>query len=132
MLRGVMGLIEKDGKFLFGTEAKEVSYKGKWRLLGGKLEGNENAEETMVRESMEESGVKIKVIGFLGEIKCEGDRGDIIVEMCYSKWVSGELKPAPREIGILKWFSLEEAKKLDKDMVSTKALELFKKKQDKI
>lgn len=127
-----MGLIEKDGKFLFGIEAKEVPYKGKWRLLGGKLDGDENAEEAMVRESMEESGVKIKVIGFLGEIKCEGDKGDIIVEMCYSKWVSGEPKPAPREIGILKWFNLEEAKKIDKDMVSAKALELFEKKKNKI
>ncbi len=128
MLKGVMGLIEKDRKFLFGIEAKEVPYKGKWRLLGGKLDGDENAEEAMIRESMEEAGVKIKVLGFLGEMKCKGDKGEIIVEMCYSKWISGELKPAAREIDILKWFSLEEAKKLETDIVSAKALELFEKK----
>jgi len=122
-----MGLIEKEDKFLFGIEAKEGPFKGKWRLLGGKLEGNENAEEAMVRESMEEACVEVKVIDFLGEMK--GEVGDIIVKMCHSRWISGVPAPAVREIKTLKWFTLEEAKRLDKDNISAKALDLFEKKQ---
>lgn len=119
-----MGLIEKNGKFLFGIEAKDGPSKGKWRLLGGKLEEGENAFEAMVRESLEEASIKIEVKEFLGKIK--GDiHPDIIVHMCYSKWISGELKAAPREINLLKWFTLEEAKRLDKDMISTEAVNLF-------
>ena len=58
-----MGLIEKEGKI-----------KGKWRLLGGKLEEGENSVDAMVRESFEEAGIKIEVVSFLGKIK--GDIGE--------------------------------------------------------
>ncbi len=118
-----MGLIEKDGKFLFGIEAKEGKAKGKWRLPGGKLEEGENSAQAMIRETLEETNIKIEVKFFLGEIK--GDIGGFMVDMCYAKWVSGDPKPATREFDKLEWFTLEEAKKLDKDMISTKTLKLF-------
>jgi len=127
MLRGIMGLVEKEGKFLFGIEAKEGKAKGKWRLLGGKLEEGENSTQAMIRESFEEAAIKVEVKYSLGEIK--GDIGDIIVDiivdMCYTKWIAGKLKPAPREFEKLEWFTLEEAKKLDKDMITTETLKLF-------
>ena len=76
-----MGLIEKEGKYLFGIEAKE------------------------------------------GKIK--GDVREIIVDMCYAKWLSGKPKPAPREFDNLEWFTLEEAKKLDKDRISAEISRIF-------
>ncbi len=118
-----MGLIEKQGKFLFGIEAKKGIHYGKWKLLGGKLEENETAEQAMIREAFEEANIKIEVKSFLGEMK--GDVGNIIVQMCFAKYLSGEPKATPREIETLKWFSLEEARKLEKDTISTEALKLF-------
>ena len=128
-MKGVMGLIEKKGKFLFGIEAKEGPRQGKWRLLGGKLEGNESASEAMIRECLEEAQIKIEVKDFLGEIA--GDLNEIMVEICYTKWISGKIKANPSEIGSLKWFTLEEAKKLDKDKISARALILFEEKYRK-
>lgn len=128
-MRGVMGLIEKDGKFLFGIEAKEGPRQGKWRLLGGKLEANENASEAMIRECFEEAQIKVEVKDFLGELA--GDLNEIIVDICYAKWISGITKANPREIESLQWFKLEEAKKLDKDNISAKALVLFEEKYKK-
>ena len=118
-----MGLIEKKGKFLLGIEAKNNPRKGKWRLLGGKVEANENAEEAMVRECQEEANIKVKVKKFLGEAM--GDANEIIVELCHSEWISGELKANPREISSLQWFTLEQAKNLEKDKITAEGLRLF-------
>jgi 8-oxo-dGTP diphosphatase len=118
-----MGLIEKDGMFLLGIEAKDGPRKGKWRLLGGKLEGDETAEHAMIRECMEEAEIKVEVTSFLGEMK--GDKDEIIVDLCHSILISGDPKPATREIEDLKWFSLAEAKSLDSDRITKQAFLLF-------
>lgn len=39
---------------------------GKWTLPGGHLEFGESLEDTAVRETKEETGVSIRVIGFVG------------------------------------------------------------------
>lgn len=122
-MKGIMGLIEKDGKFLFGIESKESPRKGKWRLLGGKLEGNESSEHAMIRECLEEANIKVKVQNFLGNVTIEA--GDITIDLCVCKWVFGEVKAKVDEISKLEWFSIEEAKKLDKDYVSELALKMY-------
>jgi len=45
--------------------------------------------------------------------------------LCYAKWVLGNPKPKLNELNKLQWFSLKEARKLDKDDVSKLALRLF-------
>ena len=122
-MKGIMGLIEKDNKFLFGIESKKSKINGKWRLLGGKLEENETSEEAMIRECLEEANIQVKLEKFLGHVKIERD--DMTIDLCHTHWISGNLKPKLNEIGKLGWFSLEEAKALDKDKVSELALSLF-------
>jgi len=121
--KGVMGLIEKDGKFLFGIESKASPIQGKWRLLGGKLEQGENAEQAMIRECMEEANIRVRIEKFFGNVTI--DKNDITIDLCHTKWDSGNPSPKLNEISQLEWFSLEEAKKLDKDNVSELALGLF-------
>jgi 8-oxo-dGTP pyrophosphatase MutT (NUDIX family) len=122
-MKGVMGIIERDGKFLFGVEMKDTSYKGKWRLLGGKLEGKESSKQAMARECLEEAGVRVSVGKIFANVWIEMQ--NITIDLCHCKFLSGELKPKADEIGKLGWFSLEEARKLDKDSVSQLALSLY-------
>lgn len=122
-MKGIMGLIEKDGKFLFGIESKDCPFKGKWRLLGGKLEQGETYEQAMIRECLEEASIKVQVEKSLGNVMIA--QKDLTINLCHARWASGNPKPKLDEISNLKWFSLEEARSLDKDDVSEFALSLF-------
>ncbi|OGK15480.1 DNA mismatch repair protein MutT, partial [Candidatus Roizmanbacteria bacterium RIFCSPHIGHO2_01_FULL_39_12b] len=60
---GVGVLVVKDGKTLFGKR-KNAHGDGLWCFPGGHLELNESWEECAVRETMEETGLKIKNVRF--------------------------------------------------------------------
>lgn len=123
--KGVMGVIEKDNKILLGIEAKDTPYKGLWRFLGGKLEGNETPEQAMIRETKEEADIKIRVKKFIGTVK--GTVNDIMIDICVTEWLEGDIKPNKREFSELRWFTLEEAKILKKDPVTTQFFEVYEK-----
>jgi 8-oxo-dGTP pyrophosphatase MutT (NUDIX family) len=59
--RGVYGYVEVDGKILM---VKDVRV-GRWELPGGAVDPGENDEEALIREIMEETGLKVKKIGKL-------------------------------------------------------------------
>ena len=121
MVEGVLGLVVKDGKFLLGIEAKNVPNKGKWRLLGGKLERGENAVHAFEREVMEEADIRVKVVKSLGHKK--GTYVPIKLHIVLSEYLEGEPSPAVREIRQLKYFSLEEIKNIEMDSVSREVFE---------
>lgn len=58
---GVGVIIQKDGKFLLGKRMGSHG-EGCWCFPGGHLEGNEAVEDCAIRETEEETGVKIKNI----------------------------------------------------------------------
>ena len=60
---GVGILIIKNGKVLFGKR-KNAHGDGSWCFPGGHLEFNESWEECAIRETFEETGLKIKNIHF--------------------------------------------------------------------
>ncbi|MBW2993349.1 NUDIX hydrolase [Candidatus Woesearchaeota archaeon] len=104
-------IIEKDSRFLLGKRSKEP-YLGEWTFPGGKIEYNEKAEDAIIREVKEEIGVDFEpseFIGYLDEIPTEKGH-------CVSLWfkgaIKGEPKPDNKEISEIKWFTLEELKKV--------------------
>jgi len=125
--KGVMGIIKKENKILLGIEAKDTPYHGMWRLLGGKLEGNETHAEAMIRETKEEADIDIKVINFIGRVK--GTLNDVMIDICVAEWIEGEIKPNAREFKELRWFTLEEAKPLKKDHITEQFFEAYEKSQ---
>jgi len=60
---GVGVCIMKDRKILFGKR-KNAHGEGCWCFPGGHLELNESWEECAIRETMEETGIKIKNLRF--------------------------------------------------------------------
>ena len=93
----------KDGKILSTlSKGKDTYY-----IPGGKREGNETDEETLVRECKEELTIDIirNTIKYYGtfEAQAHGKAEGILVKMtCYMAEFEGELKPNS-EIHEMKW-----------------------------
>ena len=93
----------KDGKILSTlSKGKDTYY-----IPGGKREGNETDEETLIRECKEELDIDIKrdTIKYYGTFKAQahGKVEGILVKMtCYIAEFKGELK-ASSEIQEMKW-----------------------------
>lgn len=85
-------VIEKDGKVLFQRRADN----GKWGLIGGLVEMNETYAQAAVREAWEETGLEVKLTGFLGifhnhdMVWANGDAAHVISAMYTAEIVSGE------------------------------------------
>ncbi len=114
-LGGAVVYAQKDGKIYLAFVHDIFAH---WTLSKGKLEGEENEEEGMVREIREELGIDVVVKGKIGEneyIASDPKRGKIrkhvsyfLAETKYQKLVlgsSGGLQDA-------RWFSLEEIPEL--------------------
>lgn len=93
----------KDGKILSTlSKGKDTYY-----IPGGKREGNETDEETLIRECKEELDIDIKkdTIKYYGtfEAQAHGKAEGILVKMtCYMAEFKGQLK-ASSEIQEMKW-----------------------------
>ena len=113
----------KENKFLMLLNKKL----NKWVPAGGKVDNCETPDEAAVRECMEETGVKIKLVGERPEI--EGGLITPLGSQCnvlkpgirehvdlvyYGEPVEGtELKMSEREASGIGWFTIEEIENLD-------------------
>jgi len=122
-MKGVLGVIRRDGLFLLGTESKNTPLKGKWRLLGGKLEEGESAERALIRELNEEAGISIRVVNHLGTRK--GSINPMDIDVLLAEHTQGGLVPNEKEIGELKYFTYDEILALDIDRLSRQIIEDF-------
>jgi 8-oxo-dGTP diphosphatase len=118
-LQGVIGVIEKDGKYLFGLESKDSPIKGKWRLLGGKLEAGESPRQALVRELREEAGIEVMIDGYVANF--DGTHRDISIDVYYGRYVSGEMKPKLDENSRIGWFDFKEIIGMNIETLSDKA-----------
>jgi len=107
-------------------------YHGAWGFPGGAIEENEQPLEAAIRETLEETGIKIDIISDRPIVmSCIEATGNHVIKLAYiSKYRSGKINTS-RDSGTsdAKWFSLEEINKLNttpltKEM-SKKALELL-------
>ena len=85
-------LIIRDGKILFQRRTDN----GQWGLIGGLLEMNETCEQAALREIREETGLEVKLTGFLGiyhnhnMVWSNGDAAHVLSAMFTASIVSGE------------------------------------------
>ena len=107
-----IALIEiKDGKVLSTrSKGKDVYY-----FPGGKRDGEESDEETLIREIKEELDVEVKVetIKYYGKFEAQAhgkDEGVLVQMTCYMAEYSGELVPSS-EVEELVWFSYKDKDK---------------------
>ncbi|MBM3465366.1 MAG: NUDIX domain-containing protein [Armatimonadetes bacterium] len=99
-------LIENDrGEVLLGRRALPP-FRGWWGIVGGFVEGAEHPEETAVREVLEETGLRVRLVGLHGIwMDRYGKTGDYTVNIMFrARIISGDLCPAD-DVLELRWFA---------------------------
>jgi len=117
-------IIERDGKFLLVQEA--VTERGKWNQPAGWLDFGEKIVAGAKREAEEETGLKLKIIGFLGvysivkqenhNTKHPAATKHAIKLIFVAKPLSSKIKFDPQELLAAEWFTLAEIKKMKRKL----------------
>lgn len=51
--------------------------RGRWSVPGGKIEPGETDQQALIREVVEETGLRISVLGYLGSVRRPGPAGAV-------------------------------------------------------
>jgi len=100
--RTVAAIIEFPDERILLERRATVAFKGYWALPGGRLEPGETSEEAVVREVMEEVGLRVEILAKIGEYKEAGVKDgveyDYDVTCYYVAPVGGKVSIQPREV----------------------------------
>jgi 8-oxo-dGTP diphosphatase len=108
-----MVLVE-NGKVVLIKRAFEP-FKGQWAIPGGRLEGDENAEQCAIREMKEETGFDIAIVKLTGLYSDPArDPRKIIAAGFLVRRIGGEMR-AGDDAGEAQWFSLSDLPQLCSD-----------------
>lgn len=94
-------LIKRDDKFL----CLKLSYHDGYGLPGGLVNGNENLEETLIREVKEETGFDVQTNKYLGSVSSPF-KSIPSLSAVYAVTVTGEQKESKE--GSLHWLTKDE------------------------
>ena len=114
MKKTTLCYIRKNGKLLllFRNRKEHDPNEGKWVGIGGKFEEGETAEECLLREVKEETGLLLTSFYFHGVISFRSDRWEPEDMYLFSSdGFEGEIAEDCPE-GILRWIPEEEVLKL--------------------
>jgi len=95
----------RDGRVLLARRGVQPR-KGKWDIPGGFVNAGESAEQAVIRETLEETNLRIRLVDYLGSIPdVYGNRAVQTLNFCFAAAViSG--KPQPKsDVAELCWFS---------------------------
>jgi ADP-ribose pyrophosphatase YjhB (NUDIX family) len=103
-------IIEEKGKVLL-IKRKFDPWKGLWQCPAGFVEWDETPQETAIRETEEEVGVKVKLSGIFDvRLITDDPRGNIIVVFFKGEIVGG-VPRAGDDASEVCWFSLDDLPK---------------------
>jgi len=121
------GIIIKDQKILL-VKRKNDPFKDKWALPGGFVEYGEKTEDAIMREVLEETGLRTKINQLAGVYSDPNrdPRGHTITIVYTLDIIGGELK-AGDDASDVKFFNAEELPKLsfDHDKIIDETLQRF-------
>jgi len=108
----VDGIIVRKGKLVLIQRAYEP-FKGRYALPGGFVELGEKTEEAVVREALEETGLRTKVKRLVGVYSSpdRDPRGHVVSSVYELKVLGGKLKTSD-EVKMIKSFALTNLPKL--------------------
>lgn len=104
-------VVERHGRVLLARRALEP-HKGAWDLPGGFLREDEHPEEGARREILEETGLRVRVLGLLGiymDRYGSGESAPWILNIYYHAEPLDDADPQPADdVSSLAWFAPEE------------------------
>lgn len=98
----------KNGKVLLGKR-NIAPYKGELDTIGGFMQIKESAEETAKREFLEETGVKISKLEYLGSAWGTYEPGEYTTGLNYIVRLNKEKLKAQDDISSLVWIPINKA-----------------------
>lgn len=122
-------VIEKDNKILL-VKRNHEPFNQYWTLPGGHIDFGETAEQAVIREVKEESGLTFtpNFLHYRDEIYPEMNwHGEVLI---FHGSAEGKEKIDGKEIIDIKWFDLEEAIKMKLAFEHEKTLEIYQKRRD--
>ncbi len=108
----VVAVIKREKKVLIIQRSADVPYPGYWAPLSGKIEPKEDQAEAVVREVREEVGLTVRPVRKVWE--CIAASGTHKLNWWLAEWVSGDLRPDPREVADARWLDVEEVLRLER------------------
>lgn len=114
---GVCILIENSNHEVLVVRRAYDPYKGKWDIMGGFVDHKEDIKDTIVRECLEELGIRVvfkKVLSIVAQdYKYNGLEYNVIVVNVLVKYKSGTFTLQKNEVTDYKFINSDEAKKID-------------------
>jgi 8-oxo-dGTP diphosphatase len=99
-LIGALAVVLKEG-YMRLIERGTEPHLGHWSLPGGVIDDKESAEEAAVRETLEETGLDVEVVRWLGTVIGPLTGRGHGVFLC--SVISGGLKVCPPEVTDVRW-----------------------------
>jgi len=109
----VSTVVIRNGKLLMVQEGKAPA-KGCWNLPSGRLESNERITEGAIRETFEETGYSVSLIGLTGIYIFDSETGTRLIRFNFKgEVIGGEPVYNHEEILAVKWFDFDDVNKMD-------------------
>jgi 8-oxo-dGTP diphosphatase len=108
MLKYTICFIKRNHEILLLNRNKKPNM-GKWNGVGGKIEKFESPYDSIIRESMEETGIKLKEVIHCGNVTWKSNRGESGMYVFIAEIQEEEkiITPIKMNEGILDWKQIE-------------------------
>lgn len=107
-------VIVKDNKVLMVKEGKKECFE-QWNFPSGHIEEGENIIDGALRETFEETGCRVKLVGLLPISQIFADDDTYILFRFKAEIVDENLNVDHKEILDVKWIDIEDIKKMKKE-----------------
>jgi 8-oxo-dGTP diphosphatase len=101
--------IVRGARVLAARRTAPASAAGRWEFPGGKVEEGETDAESVVRELLEELGVRVSVEGWLAGEQPIGEKYVLRVALVRAE----EGEPTPTEHDLVRWLAADELADVD-------------------
>ncbi len=104
MLKYTLCLIRSENKFLLLNRLKKPQM-GTWNGVGGKIEYGETPLESVIRETLEETGIRLKEVAYAGNVLFQSSQGREGMYLFIAELPDGQYLETPvgTAEGILDW-----------------------------
>lgn len=116
---------DQEGRIYLQRRPSRGLLGGLWEFPGGKREGQETPERTVVREVQEETGFQLRVLRFLGVVRHAYTHLRVVLH-AYQARVPGRKPVPPARSDDWRWVSLETVEDLPIPEATRKVLQVFR------